>query len=87
MGPRDEMTRPACVAIALKYGVEKTATSRQNWEYEEESAMVKPLSEQLSELSVHAKKAEDDVAAAKSETHDKICGAPGAVARRDDASG
>ncbi len=27
--------------------------------------MVKPLSEQLSDLSVHAKKAEDDVAAAK----------------------
>jgi hypothetical protein len=34
--------------------------------------MVKPLSEQLSDLSVHAKKAEDDVAAAKNETHDKI---------------
>jgi hypothetical protein len=39
--------------------------------------MVKPLSEQLSDLSVHAKKAEDDVAAAKNETHDKI------VARRE----
>jgi len=34
--------------------------------------MVKPLSEQLADLSVHAKKAEDDVAAAKKETHDKI---------------
>jgi hypothetical protein len=39
--------------------------------------MVKPLSVQLAELSVHAKKAEDDVAAAKKETHDKI------VARRE----
>jgi len=38
--------------------------------------MVKPLSEQLSDLSVHAKKAEDDVSAAKKETHDKV------VARR-----
>jgi hypothetical protein len=39
--------------------------------------MVKPVSEQLADLSVHAKKAEDDVAAAKKETHDKI------VARRE----
>ena len=39
--------------------------------------MVKPLSEQLAELSVQAKKAEDDFAAAKKETHDKM------VARRD----
>jgi glycyl-tRNA synthetase (class II) len=34
--------------------------------------MVKPLSEQLSDLSLHAKKAEDDLAAAKRETHDKV---------------
>jgi len=39
--------------------------------------MVKPLSEQLAELSVHAKKAEDDFAAAKKETHDRM------VARRE----
>ena len=39
--------------------------------------MVKPLSEQLAELSVHAKNAEDAAAAAKKETHDKI------VARRE----
>ena len=39
--------------------------------------MVRPLSEQLSDLSVHAKNAEDAVAAAKKEAHDKI------VARRD----
>ena len=39
--------------------------------------MVKPLSEQLAELSVEAKKAEDDFAAAKKETHDKM------VARRE----
>jgi hypothetical protein len=39
--------------------------------------MVKPLSEQLAELSVHAKSAEDAAAAAKKETHDKI------VARRE----
>src|SRR5271166_1471863 len=39
--------------------------------------MVKPLSEQLAELSVQAKKAEDDFAAAKKETHDKM------VARRE----
>lgn len=39
--------------------------------------MVKPLSEELADLSKHAKKAEDDVAAAKKETHDKI------VARRE----
>ena len=39
--------------------------------------MVKPLSEQLAELSVKAKKAEDDFAAAKKETHDKM------VARRE----
>ena len=43
--------------------------------------MVKPLSEQLSDLSLHAKKAEDDLAAAKKETHDKV------VARRDDPIG
>jgi hypothetical protein len=34
--------------------------------------MAKQLSEQLAELSVHAKKAEDSVAAAQKETHDKI---------------
>ena len=34
--------------------------------------MTKPLSEQLADLSVHAKKAEDTVAAAQKETHDKI---------------
>lgn len=39
--------------------------------------MVKPLSEQLAELSVQAKKAEDDFTAAKKETHDKM------VARRE----
>ena len=39
--------------------------------------MVRPLSEQLSDLSVHAKNAEDAVAAAKKEARDKI------VARRD----
>ena len=39
--------------------------------------MVKPLSEQLADLSAHAKSAEDAAAAAKKETHDKI------VARRE----
>jgi hypothetical protein len=39
--------------------------------------MVKPLSEHLSDLSLHAKKAEDEIAAAKKETHDKV------VARRE----
>jgi len=39
--------------------------------------MVVPLSEQLARLSVQAKKAEDDFAAAKKETHDKM------VARRE----
>jgi hypothetical protein len=34
--------------------------------------MAKPLSEQLANLSIHAKKAEDSVAAAQKETHDKI---------------
>ena len=34
--------------------------------------MAKPLSEQLADLSVHAKKAEDTVAAAQKETHEKI---------------
>jgi len=34
--------------------------------------MAKQLSEQLADLSVHAKKAEDAVAAAKKETHEKI---------------
>ena len=34
--------------------------------------MAKPLSEQLADLSVHAKRAEDTVAAAQKETHDKI---------------
>jgi sulfite reductase alpha subunit-like flavoprotein len=34
--------------------------------------MAKQLSEQLADLSVHAKKAEDTVAAARKETHDKI---------------
>jgi len=34
--------------------------------------MAKKLSEQLADLSVHAKKAEDTVAAAQKETHDKI---------------
>ncbi len=40
--------------------------------------MLKPLSEQLAKLSVQAKKAEDDFAAAKKETHDKM------VARREE---
>jgi hypothetical protein len=34
--------------------------------------MAKKLSEQLADLSVHAKKAEDSMAAAQKETHDKI---------------
>ena len=34
--------------------------------------MAKQLSERLAELSAHAKKAEDTVAAAQKETHDKI---------------
>jgi hypothetical protein len=34
--------------------------------------MPKKLSEQLADLSVHAKKAEDAMAAAQEETHDKI---------------
>jgi len=34
--------------------------------------MAKQLSEQLADLSVHAKRAEDAVAAARKETHDKI---------------
>ena len=34
--------------------------------------MAKPLSEQLADLSARAKSAEDAVAAAKNETHDKI---------------
>src|SRR5208337_2181339 len=34
--------------------------------------MAKPLSEQLAELSVQAKKAEDDFAATKKQTHDKM---------------
>jgi hypothetical protein len=41
--------------------------------------MAKPLSEQLAELSVHAKNAEDAVAAAQKEAYDKI------TARRDQA--
>jgi hypothetical protein len=41
--------------------------------------MVKPLSEQLADLSVRAKKAEDAVAAAQKEAHDKL------LARRDEA--
>jgi hypothetical protein len=41
--------------------------------------MAKPLSEQLVELSVHAKNTEDAVAAAQKEAHDKI------MARRDQA--
>ena len=39
--------------------------------------MAMPLSEQLGKLSVQAKKAEDDFAAARKETHDKM------VARRE----
>jgi len=39
--------------------------------------MAKPLSEQLADLSAHAKSAEDAIAAAKKEAHDKI------VARRE----
>jgi hypothetical protein len=39
--------------------------------------MVKPLSEQLADLSVRAKKAEDAVAAAQKEAHEKL------VARRE----
>src|SRR5215469_2239685 len=34
--------------------------------------MAKPLSEQLADLSVHAKRAEDTLAAAQKETHEKI---------------
>ena len=34
--------------------------------------MVKPLSAQLADLSVHAKNAEDAVAAAQKEAHDKV---------------
>jgi hypothetical protein len=34
--------------------------------------MIKPLSEQLSDLSVHAKSAEDAIAAARKEAHDKV---------------
>ena len=34
--------------------------------------MARPLSERLADLSAHAKKAEDTVAAAQKETHDKI---------------
>jgi hypothetical protein len=41
--------------------------------------MVKPLSEQLADLSVRAKAAEDAAAAAKKEAHDKI------VARKEQA--
>ena len=41
--------------------------------------MVKPLSAQLADLSVHAKNAEDAVAAAQKEAHDKV------VARREQA--
>jgi hypothetical protein len=41
--------------------------------------MVEPLSQRLSDLSVRAKKAEDDAAAAKKEVRDKI------VARREQA--
>jgi hypothetical protein len=41
--------------------------------------MVKPLSEQLADLSVRAKNAEDAVAAAQREAHDKI------VARKEQA--
>jgi hypothetical protein len=39
--------------------------------------MVKPLSEQLAEVSARAKKAEDNIAAAKKETQEKI------IARRE----
>jgi len=41
--------------------------------------MTKPISEQLADLSVRAKNAEDAVAAAKREAHDKI------VARKEQA--
>jgi vacuolar-type H+-ATPase subunit I/STV1 len=34
--------------------------------------MIKPLSEQLSDLSEHAKSAEDAIAAARKEAHDKV---------------
>jgi hypothetical protein len=34
--------------------------------------MPKPLSQQLSDLAVHAKKAEDAIAAAQKESHDKV---------------
>jgi hypothetical protein len=44
-----------------------------------EAKMVKPLSEQLADLSVRAKNAEDTVAAAEKEAHDKI------VARKEQA--
>src|SRR5215831_11837184 len=36
------------------------------------TTMAKQLSEQLADLSVHAKRAEDTLAAAQKETHDKI---------------
>jgi hypothetical protein len=41
--------------------------------------MAKPLSAQLADLSVHAKNAEDAIAAAQKEAHDKV------VARREQA--
>jgi hypothetical protein len=41
--------------------------------------MIEPLSKQLSDLSVHAKNAEDAVASAQKEAHDKI------IARREQA--
>ena len=41
--------------------------------------MAKPLSEHLADLSVHAKHAEDALAAAKKEAHDKV------VARKEQA--
>jgi hypothetical protein len=34
--------------------------------------MARPFSEQLADLSIHAKKAEDTVAAVQKKTHDKI---------------
>jgi hypothetical protein len=51
--------------------------SKFNTVLEKEEAMVRPLSEQLADLSVRAKNAEDAVKSAKTEAHEKV------VARRE----
>jgi hypothetical protein len=51
--------------------------SKFNTVLEKEEAMVRPLSEQLADLSVRAKNAEDAVKLAKTEAHEKV------VARRE----